>query len=99
MIEGELFMTKKRAVLLVLFLVALVSGSGLANYSANFAIPWDVMSSGGNRMTSANYSSESTMSQNAIGLSSSSSFQMGAGYWYGTELNSPGYDIYLPMVR
>jgi hypothetical protein len=93
-------MKKHGAVLILCLLcVALVTGLGLAWNSADFRIPWDVMPDGGSRMSSVNYASESSMSQTAIGLSGSASYQMGAGYWYGIELEPPVYDVYLPMVR
>jgi hypothetical protein len=91
---------KKHAAVLILSLlgVVLVTGAGLAGSSVDFGIPWDVVAGGGNRMASANYAIESTVSQTSIGPSSSTSFQMEAGYWYGIEAALPGYDLFLPIV-
>jgi hypothetical protein len=89
---------KKRAALLVLSLLLVTLGAGLAlaRSSSNFGVPWDVVAGGGHRMSSSHYAIEGTMSQTAIGPSDSPSFQMEAGYWSGVTL--PGRSIFLPIV-
>jgi hypothetical protein len=47
------------------------------------ALPWSVFGAGGNAASSTNYGLGSTAGQSAIGQSSSTNYQLGAGYWYG----------------
>jgi hypothetical protein len=86
-------------VLIGLLTVALGVGIVLAESqwgsSANYAIPWDVVSGGGNDMASANYAIKSTSGQTAIGPGSSSNFTIGAGYWHG--LGERLFKIFLPL--
>jgi hypothetical protein len=81
--------------LLGLLCVALLVGVAVAGSSANYAIDWDVVGGGGSEMASAHYAIKGTLSQTAIGPSSSTSYQLGSGYWYGVEVS---YAIYLPLV-
>jgi len=80
-------MRKRLAILLVGFtLVALGTGIVLAGTpkgsSTNYAIPWDVVSGGGKEMASTKYAIKGTTDQAVIGPGSSSSYAIGAGYWY-----------------
>ncbi|MBN1484738.1 MAG: hypothetical protein JXA37_08445 [Chloroflexia bacterium] len=75
--------------LLSLLLVALAIGAGIVladepeGSSANYALNWDVIAGGGNEMSSTHYAIKSTTGQSNIGLGTSSSYSLGAGYWYG----------------
>ena len=55
----------------------------LAGSSANYNLDWNVTGGGGGDMSSSSYTMVSTVSQNTIGFSSSSSYKLGGGYWYG----------------
>ncbi len=84
----------KITALTVVFLLTLASTSG-AGSSTQYAIEWDVASSGGTPMTSPAYGLMGTIGQPAEGLSSSSSYVLCAGYWCGIDVD---YTIYLPLV-
>ena len=94
-------MKKRYAIILATFLiVALGTGIVLADApkgsSANYAIPWDVVSGGGNEMASANYAIKSTTGQTAIGPSSSSNYAIRAGYWYSSWIERI-FEVFLPL--
>lgn len=80
----------------------LLAGAVWAMSSANYAIQWDVIGSGGGPTSSASYVLKSTVGQAAIGASHSASYRLGAGYWYGVTalvpLPSAAYRIHLPIV-
>ncbi len=73
-------MSKK--LFLMLSFVLLVSASKVfAMSSTNFLIPWDNVNSGGlDNASSSNFSSRDTLGDNASGTSTSSNFQLSAGY-------------------
>jgi hypothetical protein len=79
-------MKRLAIVLLGLTLVALGAGMVLARNtkgsSTNYAIPWDVVSGGGQDMASTSYAIKGTTGQPAIGPGSSNNYALGAGYWY-----------------
>jgi len=57
-------------------------GYGAGQSSNNYAIPNDVLSSGGEDMDAAGYALSSTLGQpSATGISSSGSYNNSAGYW------------------
>jgi hypothetical protein len=64
--------------------------------SPNYAIPWDVVSGGGNEMGSTNYAIKSTNGQTIIGPGSSNNYSIGVGYWYG--VGERFFSIYLPLI-
>ncbi len=72
---------KKRAIMLVCPLCLLAAGGASAQSSANYALNWSVVGSGGCEMTSASYAMQSTVGQTAIGASSDG-YRLEAGYWY-----------------
>ena len=81
-------MKKKRIALTALLtLVFCLAGTGaaLAMSSASYDLPWDVLSGGGGEgRSSASYVLGDTVGQSsAIGLSQSTSYRLGSGYWYG----------------
>lgn len=93
-------MKKHLVLLLGLLGVALVVLPVLAGSSANYAIPWEVIGRGGNEMSSTNYGIKSTTGQPIIGPSTSGSYRLGAGYWYGKgPVEIPAlYEIFLPII-
>jgi uncharacterized protein (UPF0264 family) len=94
-------MRKRLAIVLAGFtLVALGAGIVLAGSpkgsSTNYAIPWDVVSAGGKEMASPNYAIKGTTGQMSIGPGSSSSYAIGAGYWYNWDERL--FKIFLPLI-
>lgn len=67
--------------MLVCLLCLLVAGDALAQSSANYALSWSVVGSGGGEMTSASYAMQSTVGQTAIGPLGDA-YTIEAGYWY-----------------
>lgn len=60
-----------------------VSMASAGMSSTSFKIPTSVMSSGGNTMSSANFRMMSTLGQSSSpGNSTSTSYNINAGYWY-----------------
>jgi hypothetical protein len=72
---------KKKAIVLVWLLCLLAAGAASAQTSANYALNWSVVGSGGCEMTSASYAMQSTVGQTAIGVASDS-YTIEAGYWH-----------------
>jgi len=71
----------------------------LAQASANYRLPWSALASGG-PMQSAQYAMNSTLGQSSpIGHSASSSYRIGAGYWYGAfRPPAPLRRLLLPLL-
>jgi hypothetical protein len=92
--------TGRLAFLLTIIGVMLVVGIAQAGSSANYAIPWEVVGRGGNEMSSPHYTIRSTTGQAIIGPGQSSSYHLGAGYWYGFgDVITPSYySIHLPLL-
>ncbi len=69
----------------------------LAQSSAGFNLDWHVLGNGGGEAASLNYRVNGTIGQSiaAPPASSSASFNVSGGYWFG-EANS--ITIYLPLV-
>ena len=67
--------------MLVWLLCLLASGGASAQASANYALNWSVVGSGGCEMTSASYTMQSTVGQTAIGVASDDC-TIEAGYWH-----------------
>jgi hypothetical protein len=90
---------KRKTILLVLLgILVLVSGLlALAMSSTNYRLDWYVMltGSGGGATGSTNCAANLTIGQTARGLSSSTNYSVGLGYWYGTDV---AYRIYLPLT-
>lgn len=74
-------------VLLILCLCLAASGTALAMSSANYNLPWDVLSGGGGSRSSANYLLSDTTGQSAIGPSESTNYRLEAGCWSGFAMN------------
>jgi len=70
---------KMQAIVLVWPLCLLAAGGASAQSSANYALNWSVVGSGGCEMTSASYAMQSTVGQTAIGVASDG-YAIEAGY-------------------
>jgi len=89
--------TKLVATVSVLFVLCLLAGSALAMSSSNYRLDWftPLTGGGGGAASSANYAVNLTVGQTAIGASSSASYGVGLGYWYGAVAQ---YKVFLPVV-
>ncbi len=90
-------MKTKIAACTIMFLLLLVLvNDALAMSSTNYALNWFVPlnSSGGSQMSSTNYKVDFTIGQTVIGASTSTSYRVGLGYWYGMI----GSSTYLPII-
>ena len=75
-------MTKQTiAIVLVWLLCLLAAGGASAQTSANYALNWSVVGSGGCEIDSASYAMQSTVGQTAIGVASDG-YTIEAGYWH-----------------
>ena len=72
---------KIQEIILVWLLCLLAAGGASAQSSANYALNWSVVGSGGCEMTSASYAMRSTVGQTAIGTLGDS-YTIEAGYWH-----------------
>jgi hypothetical protein len=83
-------MKRKRiglTVILALAFCLIASGAALAMSSANYNLPWDVLSGGGGGRDSSSYRLGDTIGQpSAIGLSQSTNYRLGSGFWYGVPV-------------
>ena len=80
---------------LLLCALFLLSGPATAMDSDNYAIRWDVIAGGDGPIQSVSYAINATTGQSVIGSKTSTSYQLGSGYWYGAIRE---YAIYLPVV-
>jgi hypothetical protein len=79
-------MRKVTCIVIGLLLFLLIGGTALAMSSANYDLPWDVLSGGGGDRSSSSYIlSDSVGQSSAIGLSQSTNYQLGGGFWYGVS--------------
>ena len=70
-------------VLLALVLCLAATGAALAMSSASYNLPWTALSGGGGDRSSPSYVLGDTVGQSsAIGLSQSTNYRLGSGYWY-----------------
>jgi len=72
---------KIQAIVLLWLLCLLAPCAASAHSSANYALNWSVVGSGGGEMTSASYAMQGTVGQTAIGAASDG-YRLEAGYWY-----------------
>ncbi len=74
------------AALLAALLLAQVAG---AMGSTNYELEWYelLVGSGGPKLTSTHYAVEATVGQSAVGLSSSTHYRAGLGYWFGALMD------------
>ena len=76
-----------RTMLFAFLLYCLATGVVMAQVSEDYDLSWNMISGGGETMSSANYAMSSTVGQTS-GLSDSNDYQLGAGYWYGAVLQT-----------
>ncbi len=101
-----------RAVILGAVAVLAAVGGVLAQSSASFRLPWDVIAGGGALSASAQYQVAGTVGQGAASppVAESASYRVGSGYWAGirglvgapepTPIPPPDREhIYLPLIR
>ena len=88
---------KRTAIFLIVVALLLLAGSALAMSSDNYRLDWftPLTGGGGGPANSAHYAVNFTVGQTATGLSASTHYQAGLGYWYGVDV---GHRIYLPLV-
>jgi hypothetical protein len=88
---------RKLSTMAVVFLASLLLAGGvLAMSSDNYRLDWFTLAGcGGGPSGSGNYAVNLTVGQTAIGVSSSSNYQVCLGYW--CETAGP-WRIYLPLV-
>lgn len=84
----------KKKIMLVAIIAAVLclvaGGSVLAMSSVNYNLSWGLFSSGGGERESSAYSLGDTAGQSiSTGSSSSTSYRLGSGYWYGVTGNIP----------
>ena len=53
--------------------------------AASYDIPWQSINGGGAPSSSTNYSVNASVGQSAIGFATSTNYQAGIGYWYGSN--------------
>ena len=83
------------AVMGVLLCCLALAGTTNAISSAQYAIDWSAVGSGGGRVHSTSYSANITVGQPVISVSHSTGYGLCAGYWCEAGL---AYRIYLPLV-
>jgi len=86
--------------IVVAALLALGLSWGLASHVAN----WHVIAGGGGHSEAGAYALDGTLGQPVVGLSSSTSNSLCAGFWCGTLAVAPTppptpRPVYLPLVR
>ena len=74
-------MNKQIVLILVWLLCILSAGGASAQASANYALNWSVVVSGGCEIASASYAMQSTVGQTAIGTLGDG-YTIEAGYWH-----------------
>jgi len=85
--------TKTLATLAVILGVLLLSGSALAQTSANYDLSWNVLGNGGGNMDSANYGLRFTVGQAVTGSAGGTDYGLGAGFW-----QADFFQLYLPLI-
>ncbi len=87
---------------LTVLVLLLLSGIALAQVGSGFDLSWHVVASGGGSgtMAGSGFTTDGTISQNAIGPTSDATFTVQQGFWYGVEgggVPSP-HTVYLPVI-
>lgn len=79
-----------RSIVVLLVVIGVASLCVAQSLSASYVLERSVMGSAGGPASSASYSMNSTLGQSTpIGESTSASYQLGAGYWYGKAEDIP----------
>ncbi|MFH1927153.1 MAG: hypothetical protein ABIK79_03115 [Chloroflexota bacterium] len=92
-------MKSMRVVTIVLMLLCCLalSGGALSARLTDYALPWYTLGGAGGQAESASYGLSATLGQTAMGVSSSTSYQARAGFWYGVAPPVPPL-LLLPLV-
>jgi hypothetical protein len=87
---------KRTTIFLAIVAFFLLAGSVLAMRSTNYWLDWftPATGGGGGPASSTSYAANFTIGQTACGLSSSTNYEAGLGYWYGLG----GSKVYLPLI-
>jgi hypothetical protein len=97
--ENSMKKTGIAALGLSALLICLVAGTAWAGQSAHYAINWQVLSGGGAPASAGTISLNGSLGQTAIGPSTSTSFNLGSGYWFEVVSGEPGtHEVYLPII-
>jgi len=83
---------------LAALLILLLTGVAGAGRSAHYAVDWQVLSGGGAPANAGNISLNGSLGQTAIGPSTSTSYRLGAGYWFEKTTAPNSRRIYLPLI-
>ena len=88
---------RRTAILLTVLVLLLLASNAGAMSSANYKLDWftPLTGGGGGPASSTNYAVNFTIGQTVVGASSSASYQVGLGYWYGVAQQ---FKVYLPIV-
>ncbi|HID53231.1 MAG TPA: hypothetical protein EYP41_14510 [Anaerolineae bacterium] len=73
----------------------LLSAVLLSAAPTSFAVPWQVVGSGGGNSSNATFAVSGTIGQGVTAVSGNNTFTLSSGYWADA---SPNYDIYLPAI-
>jgi hypothetical protein len=81
----------------VLLAVLVLAGGVAARATSldNYAVPWVARWGGGGAVSSANYAINGTVGQGAVGWTEGANRSVGAGYWYGIDVQ---HHFRLPLV-
>jgi len=90
----------KRKLILLLLVIALITGGALvavsnskAQTSTNYGLEWHILSGAVGEMCSTSFCLNSTLGQTMAGEFSSTNYNLWAGYWQKLT-----YRVYLPLV-
>jgi hypothetical protein len=88
--------------ILILLAALILAGAALAGYSTNNVINWQVFNGGGAPVESASgvVVLNGSLGQTATGISNASQANLGAGFWYGLNLEDIWASLrtYLPIT-
>ena len=83
-------MRRLQIALVVAFLTTVIlAGAVLARSWADLSLAWNVIASGGGRVTSGSYALTGSIAQPVVGAAQSSNYRLGAGFWYGVREPAP----------
>ena len=92
-------MNKKRAVLLALAALLLLTLPVLAQSGGDYDLSWSTIDGGGYTFSSGgDYSLGGTIGQPDAGLLTGGDYTLGGGFWGGGALAAAQYQVYLPLV-
>ena len=62
--------------------------------SASYTLDWDVVASGGSKMSSSSYTMRGTTGQPSLGTKTSSSYKVQSGFWLFDFIR----DLFMPLI-